>query len=385
MPQTTVTGMSLGDAREMLGDSASAGFREFFSHPCKRISAQTGSSSQRSEVLKPDPREAYYQKRAETLNKVITVAAVVLLLVVVVVIWLLIKKSGGKKARPAAHAVPGSGGVMPSGPATAPQAPSETYDLKDAEIDRKDKEIERKEQELERKERELGKEREKRQSITSKFESERMGLERELEGTKLELRQMHDERGKFQMEMETLRSQHEAEMRITREQFDAKAAEVQKRFEEQLSEFESSQKNFWPEVFQEARSLGTFCECVKASFTAGSKTAAALYAELVSLGSRLGDMQALVNQISPVGKALYAWINDEGRAEDGFDALLAEWLSEKVSSAGFKVVAVKRGEVYNQSIHDCASVKGNSVSKVLSFLIQGKSNRTELKAIVEVG
>ena len=257
--------------------------------------------------------------------------------------------------------------------------------MKDAEIDRKDKEIERKEQEIDRKERELEKEREKRKSITSKFESERMGMERELEGTKLELRKMREEQEKFQKELETQRSQHEAEMRATREQFDAKAAEVQKRFEEQLSEFESSQKNFWPEVFQEARSLDTFCECVKASFSAGSKTAASLYAELVSLGARLGDMQALVNQISPVGKALYAWINDEGRTGDGFDTLLAEWLTQKVSSAGFKVVAVKPGEVYNQSIHDCASVNGNSVSKVLSFLIQGKSNRTELKAIVEVG
>lgn len=383
MPQITVTGLSLGDALGMLGDGANTGLREFFSHPYRGLSSQADSSSQHSTVQQII--EASRQRRAESQKKLITGVAVVLLLVVVVLVWLLIKKSGGKKAHTAATAAPGYGGAMPPGPAAVPQAPGETYDMKDAEIDRKDKEIERKEQEVERKERELEKEREKRKSITSKFESERMGLERELEGTKLELRKMREEQEKHEKELEALRSRHDAEMRVTREQFDAKSAEVQKRFEEQLSEFESSQKNFWPEVFQEARSLDTFCECVKASFSAGSKTAAALYAELVSLGSRLGDMQALVNQISPVGKALYAWINDEGRTGDGFDALLAKWLSEKVSHADFKVVAVKQGEVYNQSIHDCASVNGNSVSKVLSFLIQGKSNRTELKAIVEVG
>ena len=97
------------------------------------------------------------------------------------------------------------------------------------------------------------------------------------------------------------------------------------------------------------------------------------------------ELQALVNQISPVGKALYAWIYDVGRTGDKFDTLLAEWLTEKVSDVELKVVAVKPGEAYNSAIHDCASVNGNSVSKVLSFLILGKSNRTELKAIVEVG
>jgi hypothetical protein len=182
-----------------------------------------------------------------------------------------------------------------------------------------------------------------------------------------------------------MQSKHDAQMRLMREEYDAKAAEVRKRFEEQLSEFETSQKHFWPEVFQEARTLSRFCECVKDSFAEGSKTAAALYAELVNLGSRMGDMQAFVNQIAPLGKALYAWIYDSGRTKDRFDALLAEWLTEKMSGVDLKVVAVKPGEAYNSSIHDCAKVGGNSVSKVMSFLILGKSNRTELKAIVEVG
>ena len=348
MPHITVTEVSLRDVLGSLGvgNNVKKEFRDFALFKQNTFSAATDYSS-RSNADFSDTMAAIYARRAETQKKVITGSVVVVLLVIVAVLaWLLIKKSGGKKAPHSGNTAPGYGGTMPPGPApAAPQVPADTYDMKDKEIDRKDQEIERKEQELERKERELEKEREKRKSITSKFESERMGMERELEGTKLELRKMHEEREKFQKELDSQRSQHEAEMRVTREQFDAKAAEVQKRFEEQLSEFESSQKNFWPEVFQEARALDTFCECVKASFSAGSKTAASLYAELVSLGSRLGDMQALVNQISPVGKALYAWINDEGRTGDGFDALLAEWLTQKVSGAGFKGVAVKRGEV----------------------------------------
>lgn len=385
MPQITVSEISLRDALGKLGvgDSVKKEFGAFTSHPYNAISSGTDSSSQNTAVA----REAYAValRRVKAQRTIFLGSGLILLAIVVVLARLLIKNSAGKKARSGTAASSGFGGTMKKGQAISPQAPSEPYDLKDKEIDRKDKEIERKEIEIERKDKDLEKERDKRQKMSSKFEAERRNFERERNGIKEELGKLREEREKLRRELETRQSKHDAEMRFAREQFDAKAAEVRKRFEEQLSELETSQKHFWPEVFQEARTLGAFCECVKESFAEGSKTAASLYAELVSLGSRLGDMQALVNQISPVGKALYAWIYDTGRTGDGFDSLLAQWLTEKVSSVDLKVVAVKPGEAYNSSIHDCANLNGNSVSKVLSFLILGKSNRTELKAIVEVG
>ncbi len=386
MPQITVTEISLSDAFGKLnvGYSVKKEFREFTSHPYSTLSAVTDYSSQSLAVAREKLAESQLRK-AKAHRMIITGSIITLLVIVAVLAWLLIKKSAGKKARPGTNASSGSGGTMQKGKATAPQTPSEPYDLKDKEIDRKDREIERKEMEVERKEKELERERDKRQKISSKLEAERRNFEQKQEGIKNELKKLREEREKFQQELEAQQSKHDVEMHRTREEYDAKAAAVRKRFEEQLSEFETSQKHFWPEVFQEARSLGAFCECVKESFADGSKTAAALYAELVSLGSRLGDMQTFVNQISPVGKALYAWIYDTGRTGDGFDSLLAPWLTEKVSSIDLKIVAVQPGEAYNNSIHDCANLNGNSISKVMSFLILGKSNRTELKAIVEVG
>lgn len=380
MPQTTVARISLSDVLGKL--NAEHGVRErfgdFVAHPYKAPSTRTDYPG-RNAVVPDDALAAYRLRRAKAQRTTIAVAAVVLLAIVVLLVWVLIRKSGGKKGLGGSGAPSGV-----SGQASSSQAP-EPYDLKDKEIDRKDMEIERKDMEIERKERELEREREKRQRASSKLEAERRDFERKLNGTKDELNKLQQERERLRRELESLQSKHKAEMRLAREEYEASAAAVRKRFEEQLSELETSQKHFWPEVFQEARSLGTFCERVKDSFAEGSKTAASLYAELVSLGSRLGDMQAFVNQISPVGKALYAWIHDTGRTGDGFDSLLAQWLSDKVSSVDLKVVAVQPGEAYNNSIHDCANPSGNSVSKVLSFLILGKSNRTELKAIVEVG
>lgn len=381
MPQITVTEISLRDALGKLdaGFSFQKELEDFVSHSHGRLSAVSDSSNQSRSY-----REEYAQNRldrAEARSQMAIIGSIVLLLVIVgVLLWLLLRKSSGKKARAGTNATSGVGGTMPVGQT----ATSQSYDLKDKEIDRKDMEIERKEMEIERKEQDLERERDKRKNLSSKLATERTNFEQKLDGTKSELKKMQEEREKLQKELELEREKHDAELRQTREQYDAKQEEVRKRFEEQLSEFETSQKHFWPEVFQEAQSLGAFCECVKDSFAEGNKTAAALYAELVSIGSRLGDMQALVNQVSPVGKALYRWIYDTGRMGDGFDTLLAQWLTEKVSSVDLKVVAVKPGEAYNNSIHDCANVNGNSISKVLSFLIQGKSNRTELKAIVEV-
>lgn len=384
MPQTMLTGSLPGAALGELG--VGYRFKDFSLRSFRTLSADAQYGDREVVVPTSDGYAAYrLRKQAETQKMIYMVSAIVLLVVVVVLVWLLLKNSAGKKQRPGINASLGLGGGLPYGKAPAPRAPVENYDMKDVEIDRKDKEIERKEMEIERKEKELEKERERRQKISSKYEAERRNFERELGGTKDELQKLREDREKLRKELEALQSQHAAEMRLTREQYDAKAAAVRKRFEEQLSEFETSQKHFWPEVFQEARSLSEFCDCVKESFADGSKTAAALYAELVSLGSRLGDMQAFVNQISPVGKALYAWMYDTGRTGAGFDTLLAQWLTEKVSAVDLKVVAVKPGEAYNNSIHDCGSLNGNSVSRVLSFLILGKSNRTELKAIVEVG
>ncbi len=385
MPQITVGGISRGDVlgKPGLGNGARKEFGNFTFHPYRTISAATDYPGQNTAVSR-DAYEAYRLRQAEAHKMVFMGSILVLLVVVAVLAWLLIRKSAGKKARHATGAAPGIGGAVQNGQGTAPQAPSESYDLKDKEIDRKAKEIERKEMEIERKEKELERERDKRQRMSSRFEAERRNFERELDGVKEELKKLEEEREKLRKELEAQQSKHNAEMRLTREEYDAKASAVRKRFEEQLSEFETSQKQFWPEVFREARSLGTFCECVKESFAEGSNTAASLYAELVNMGSRLDDMQAFVNKISPVGKALYAWIYDTGRMGDGFDSLLARWLTEKVSSVDLKVVAVQPGEAYNSSIHDCANLNGNSVSKVLSFLILGKSNRTELKAIVEV-
>lgn len=381
MPQITVTEISLSDVLGKLDmDPAAAGIlKDFLPHSHLRLSAQADSAGQSTSAS--EAYAAYRLRRAEARSRMAIIGSIVLLLLVVgILTWLLLRKSSGKKHRQITHAAPGSAAVPPG----APGESAEAYDLKDKEIDRKDKEIERKEMEIERKEKELEKERDKRQKLSSKFEAERMNFSRELDGTKDELKKLQEEREKLRQELEAQRAQHDAEMRLTREQYDAKASEVRKRFEEQLSEFETSQKHFWPEVFQEARSLSSFCECVKESFADGSKSAAALYAELVNLGSKLGDMQAFVNQVSPVGKALYAWIYDTGRTGEGFDALLAAWLTEKMAGVDLKVVAVKPGEAYNNSIHDCASLNGSSVSKVISFLILGKSNRTELKAIVEV-
>ena len=383
MPQITVTEISLSDVLGTLrvGYSVKNEFRDFSSHPYSTLSAVTDFSSQN--VAVPSDAYAAYRLRKAKADRMIIMGSIFTFLVIMAVLaWFLIKKSAGKKVRHGTDVSPDFAGTM--GQATAPRASSEPYDLKDREIDRKDREIERKEMEVERKENELEKERDKRKKMSSKFEVERRNFEREVAGTKDEVKKLREEREKFRQELEFQQSKHDAEMRFTQEEFDSKAAEVQKRFEEQLSEFETSQKHFWPEVFQEAHSLGAFCECVKDSFAEGRKTAAALYAELVSLGSRLGDMQAFVNQVSPVGKALYAWVYDTGRTGDGFDSLLAQWLTEKVSSVDLKVVAVQPGEAYNNSIHDCASLNGNSVSRVMSFLILGKSNRTELKAIVEV-
>jgi len=385
MPQITVSEISMGVALGKLhvGNGAGKGFRDFASHPYSAVSATTDYSSHTTAVSS-DAYAAYHARQARAYKMIIAGSIFVLLVVVVVLAWLLIKKSAGKKARRGTGASSGLGGAMQDGQA-APQAPSESYDLKDKEIDRKDKEIERKEMEIERKERDLERERDKRQKISSKFEAERRDFERKLDGTKNELNKLMEDREKLRKELEAQQLKHDAELRLTREEYEAKALAVRKRFEEQLSEFETSQKQFWPEVFREARSLDAFCECVKESFAEGSNSAASLYAELVNMGSRLGDMQAFVNRISPLGKALYAWIYDTGRTGDGFDSLLAQWLTEKVSSVDLKVVAVQPGEAYNNSIHDCANLNGNSVSKVLSFLILGKSNRTELKAIVEVG
>ncbi|VGO11943.1 hypothetical protein PDESU_00491 [Pontiella desulfatans] len=383
MPQTTVTDISLGDVFGGLG--LDLRFKDFASNPYKSLSAATDYSSQSTSVP-TDALAEYRLRRAEARSRMATTVAILLLLVAVAVLaWLLIRKSSGGKTRAGTGGASGLGGGVPDGQAASPQSPNEPYDLKDKEIDRKDKEIERKEIEIERMEKDLEKERDRRQKVSSKFEAERRNFERELDGAKDELKKLRDEEEKLRRELESLQSKHDAELRLTQEQYETKAAAVRKRFEEQLSEFETSQKHFWPEVFREAPALGAFCACVKESFAEGSNSAAALYAELVSLGSRLGDLQAFVNQISPVGKALYAWINETGRTGEGFDSLLAKWLSEKVSSVDLKVVAVQQGEAYNNSIHDCANVSGNSVSRVLSFLILGKSNRTELKAIVEVG
>jgi hypothetical protein len=382
MPKITVREISLGDAFGKLGvgNSAKKDFGNFPSHPHPAVSSATDYRSQGSTV--PPTYLAYYQKQAETYRKVVMGSGLILLAVVVVLAWLLIKKSGEKKTRHNANMFPG-GGVRDE-PATVSLAPSASYDLKDKEIDCKDREIERKEKEIERKEKDIERERSKRERLSSKLEAERRNFERELGGTKDELKRLREEREKLQKELEAQQSKHAAEMRLTREEYEAKSLAVRKRFEEQLSEFETTQKQFWPEVFREARSLGAFCECVKDSFAEGSNSAASLYAELVNLGSRLDDMQAFVNRVSPVGKALYAWIYDTGRTGDGFDSLLAQWLTEKVSSVDLKVVAVQPGEAYNNSIHDCANLNGNSVAKVLSFLILGKNNRTELKALVEV-
>jgi len=386
MPQITVSEISMGVALGKLhvGNGVGKGFGDFASHPYSAVSAATDYASQHTAVS-GDAYAAYHARQARAYKMIIAGSIFVLLVIVLVLVWLLIKKSAGKKVRHGMGASSAPGGAMQSGQAPAPQPPSESYDMKDKEIDRKDKEIERKEMEIERKERDLERERDKRQKISSRFEAERRDFERKLDGTKNELKKLVEEREKLRKELEAQQLKHDAELRLTREEYEAKALAVRKRFEEQLSEFETSQKQFWPEVFREARSLDAFCECVKESFAEGSNSAASLYAELVNMGSRLGDMQAFVNRISPLGKALYAWIYDAGRTGDGFDSLLAQWLTEKVSSVDLKVVAVQPGEAYNNSIHDCANLNGNSVSKVLSFLILGKSNRTELKAIVEVG
>jgi len=377
MPQSTGTVVSLADVLGTLDighgvRNAFGGFASSHSHGRLLISAE---STSQTKVLSKETIDDYRLRRAEAHTRIAVAGSIVLLLIIVVVLaWLLFKKSNGQKNLQGA-------GIAPD----PRRAPGESYDLKDKEIDRKDMEIERKEMELEHKEKELDLERDKRQKDASKFEADRRNLERELDGAKEELKKLRDQYDELRRELESQHSKHQAEMRLVREEYDAKSASVRQRFEEQLSEFETSQKHFWPEVFREAGSLGAFCGCVKESFTEGSNTAAALYAELVSLGSRLDDMQAFVNQISPVGRALYAWINETGRTGDGFDLLLAQWLTEKVSRVDLKVVAVQPGEAYNNSIHDCSNLGGNSVSKVLSFLILGKSNRTELKAIVEVG
>ena len=381
MPQVTVHKISLNEiwGELNMGNNIKKEFNHFISHPYKTVSTVSDYPSQNTTV----PRE-YHPRQTGVPVMIIMGAVLVLLVIIVVLVWVLIKKSVGEKGPNGM----GIGGAPPSFnspvPGTASQSPNETYDLKDKEIDRKAREIERKEMEIERKEKDLEREREKRQKLSSKLDAERRNFELQLNGTKEELKKLQEDREKLQRELEIQQSKYDIEMRRAQEQYDAKAAAVRKRFEEQLAEFETSQKQFWPEVFREAHSLNTFCECVKDSFAEGSNTAAALYAELVSMGSRLGDMQAFVNQISPVGKALYAWIYDTGRTGDGFDSLLAQWLTEKVSSVDLKVVAVQPGEAYNNSIHDCTNLNGNSVSKVLSFLILGKSNRTELKAIVEV-
>jgi len=168
-------------------------------------------------------------------------------------------------------------------------------------------------------------------------------------------------------------------------QREAELDEERKKCESAIRSLDSSKTSFWPEVFSKDTALEGFLCDVRESFYDGNVAAPSLYAEMVKLGSNFNNIQAVVNQVTPLSKVLYSWIDSCGKSEKQYDMQLALWLSECISSTGLTVRALQPGETYNNAIHDCSNPSGSTVSKVLSFLILGSSGRTELKAVVEAG